>query len=350
MSKRHLYRSGILAVLGCFTGMGLLVARAHADHGSYRHVNEHLIPVTQLLDIYECTRCHRLHAPNRLIGPSLWKLGERRDPAAIRASILTPNAIVTPGYPSGLMQQRLQEVGFYDDIARQPALLDRLVAYLSGTSTPPLTPDGTALWPAPSLDAMTHLSAGAVFQPDGQRVETPAFAIDTKPVTKDQFAAFITDGGYHIKRHWDRSGWAIVVKRRDRVQPLGWETSRDASSPQPVVGVTWYEADAYCRWRGKTLPTAAQWQRACRNRSSWLGTTSEPVAPWEWTAEAQWKGSQDTEKAYPERCAAQIQSYRALDGPQTGFRCAVKVDPTHAAAPPALSTEQETTRPSAKAP
>ena len=85
-----------------------------------------LQPVTALLEIYECTRCHRLQTPHRLIGPSLWKIGERADAAAIRESILTPDAVVAPGYPAGLMQTRLQELGFYDDIAHQPAILERL--------------------------------------------------------------------------------------------------------------------------------------------------------------------------------------------------------------------------------
>jgi hypothetical protein len=91
-----------------------------------------LQPVTALLEIYECTRCHRLQTSHRLSGPSLWKIGEHADAAAVRESILTPDAVVAPGYPAGLMQTRLQELGFYDDIARQPAILERLVAYLVG--------------------------------------------------------------------------------------------------------------------------------------------------------------------------------------------------------------------------
>jgi Sulfatase-modifying factor enzyme 1 len=206
--------------------------------------------------------------------------------------------------------------------------------------------------PAPdrTLEGMTHLAAGAIVQPDGQRVATPAFAIDTRPVSKAQFAAFMADGGYQTKRYWDRGGWAVVVKRRHRVQPLGWHADRDASSSQPVVGVNWYEADAYCRWRSKTLPSTAQWQRACRAIPAWLGTTSHPVAPWEWTAEALWKGSQEAHQAHPDRCAAQVQSHPALDGPQTGFRCATVAAPAPPAASPARAAGPQTPRPAAPAP
>jgi hypothetical protein len=269
-----------------------------------------------------------LTTPHRLVGPSLWKIGERVDAATIRASILTPDAVVAPGYPSGLMQQRLQDVGFYTDLERYPKMLDRIVAYLSGSA---VTQSATAAmtW---SQDTMLALAAGAVVWPDGQRFEVAAFHIDTHPVTKTQFAAFIANGGYTTKRYWDRIGWSSFVRRRKRIQPLNWQAGRDRTSAAPVVGVTWYEADAYCRWVGKTLPTALEWERACLDVPAWLGADGLANPPWEWTAEAIWKGGEEASGDRRTRCAVRVTSHRALDGRQTGFRCRAVSNPAVPAA------------------
>ena len=266
--------------------------------------------VSQLLESYECTRCHRLHTPHRLIGPSLWKIGERADAAFIRASILTPDAVVKPGYPAGLMRTRLQELGFYEDIKRQPKILDRIVAYLSGRGQSEQTPDLPA-----SAAGMIRVEAGKEPLPDGQQVEVAAFMIDTAPVSTSAYGAFIAAGGYHTKRYWDRSGWAVVVRRRNRSGPLHWD-AQQRTAAQPVVGVSWYEADAYCRWVGKALPSEAQWQHACQTADGWDRSEAQHGAFWEWTEDVVWKGgaSQNT-------CRVRAPSYPALDGQHTGFRC-----------------------------
>lgn len=271
--------------------------------------------VTQLLDNYECTRCHRLHTPNRLIGPSLWKIGERADAAFIRASILTPDAMVKPGYPGGLMRARLQELGFYEDIKRQPEILERIVAYLSGQAQPEETPELPA-----STAGMIRVAVGEERLSTGQPVEVAAFVIDATPVSTEQYSAFIAAGGYHTKRYWDRSGWAVVVRRRKRSSPLHWEAQQRAAS-QPVVGVSWYEADAYCRWSGKALPSEAQWQHACRTVADWDGSGAPSGILWEWTEDAVWRGGTARPGEPPNACRARVPSYPALDSPHTGFRC-----------------------------
>src|SRR4029453_5702783 len=153
-------------------------------------------------EIYECTTCHRLTTPHRLIGPSLWRIGERADAAYIRTSILEPDAVVAPGYPAGLMRTRLQELGFYVDIARQPAILERLVAYLTGAEAPRVAVPAREL-PA---EGMVRLPAGGGGLPNGQEVEVPAFTIDGAPITTVQYAEFIAAGGYTTKRYWEREG------------------------------------------------------------------------------------------------------------------------------------------------
>jgi formylglycine-generating enzyme required for sulfatase activity len=269
--------------------------------------------VARLLEIYECTTCHRLTTPHRLIGPSLWKIGERADAAYIRTSILEPDAWVAPGYPAGLMRTRLQELGFYADIARQPAILERLVAFLAGAETPAAAVTDREA----AMEGMIQLPLGSGRLPNGQAVEVPAFTIDRAPITTAQYAAFIAAGGYATKRYWEREGWAVVVQRRKRTRPTDWEAQQRQAADHAVVGVTWYEADAYCRWLGKALPTAVQWERACQEVPEWYG----PESHWEWTAEALWQGGVEPAVPAQKRCATRVQSYPALEGQHTGFRC-----------------------------
>lgn len=301
-------RAFILTGLLIVAGYGGLidVNTANAHHDAHPMPGDDATPIQQLFEVYECARCHRLTTPHRLIGPSLWKLGERREVVSIRASIVTPDAFVMPGYPAGLMRQRLEEIGFYNDIKRQPAILDRIVAYLAGAATD-------------SIEA----SASGASSPDATDAgrEMSAFRTDAAPVTKTAFAAFIAAGGYGAKRFWDRTGWAIVIRRRKRTQPLGWRPERDANSDQPVVGVTWYEADAYCRWAGKSLPSEKQWEDACQAMPEWSDAASSAGLRWEWTAEGVWRGGEDTGSDRKSRCLTRAPSHPALDGRHTGFRC-----------------------------
>ncbi len=206
------------------------------------------------------------------------------------------------------MKKRLQEVGFYSDIERNPAILDRIVAYLTETREVSPTVD--------AVPASANIESFVVPPSD-----SPALAIDTVAVTKMQFAAFMADGGYSTKRHWDRTGWAVAVRRRHRKQPVGWNATRDATSTEPLVGVNWYEADAYCRWAGKTLPTVQEWERACVDLPTWSDAPPQSKLQWEWTADTIWKAAPASADDSRDHCTTRVTSHRALDGHRTGFRC-----------------------------
>lgn len=227
------------------------------------------------------------------------------------------------------MRARLQELGFYADITRQPAILERLVAYLAGRDVPL-----AAVAPRPQISGMVLVPTGAGRLPNGQRAGAPVFRIDATPVSVAQYDAFIAVGAYTTKRYWDRAGWAVVVRRLQRSHPRDWQAQQPLSQ-QPVVGVSWYEADAYCRWAGKALPREDQWERACRAGAGWSSPSLSPGMFWEWTEEAVWKGEWDN--TAQTRCAARVSSYPALDSPRTGFRCLVKDEvpaPQHSSALP----------------
>ncbi len=99
--------------------------------------------------------------------------------------------------------------------------------------------------------------------------EVAPFAISRYPVTNSDYAAFVAADGYTNPTWWTDEGWRLRQKEH-WTEPRHWG-SRDWNRPDcPVVGVSWYEALAYCAWLGQqtgqtiSLPTEQQWQRAAQ--------------------------------------------------------------------------------------
>jgi ergothioneine biosynthesis protein EgtB len=84
---------------------------------------------------------------------------------------------------------------------------------------------------------------------------------------------FLEAGGYREPRHWLSEGWATVLAQGWE-RPLYWEKAegrwwnmtlsgfRPVEENEPVCHVSYFEADAYARWRGKRLPTEGEWEIA----------------------------------------------------------------------------------------
>lgn len=99
--------------------------------------------------------------------------------------------------------------------------------------------------------------------------EVTPFAMSRFPVTNEDYGHFIAAAGYSTRTWWCDQGWAIKEKRQ-WTEPHHWQSRTWNQPDYPVVGVSWYEAMAYCRWlstmtgQSITLPTEQQWQRAAQ--------------------------------------------------------------------------------------
>lgn len=116
------------------------------------------------------------------------------------------------------------------------------------------------------------------------RVNVVGFAIGKFPVTNEEFSRFIEAGGYDAEKHWTKMGWRARSARPNST-PAYWNDPAFNKPRQPVVGITWYEAFAFCNWLTDEardgsvavvfrLASETEWEYAAR------GAESKRNFPW----------------------------------------------------------------------
>jgi formylglycine-generating enzyme required for sulfatase activity len=98
-------------------------------------------------------------------------------------------------------------------------------------------------------------------------VHVDAFEIDKYLVTNADYGKFMAAGGYDTRAYWSADGWESRTARH-WTAPGFWGKDGYRSGPGwptfPVLGVSYYEAEAYAAFVGKRLPTEAEWEKAAR--------------------------------------------------------------------------------------
>ena len=123
-------------------------------------------------------------------------------------------------------------------------------------------------------------------------VQLERFEIDSAPVSAGNFARFVEAGGYDQARYWpqDAGDWRA---RQPHAHPSRWRRApggdwqvrwfdqwQALDEHAPAMHVNAFEAQAYCLWAGRRLPSAAQWEHAARTLSGFHWGHSV----WEWTS------------------------------------------------------------------
>jgi iron(II)-dependent oxidoreductase len=110
-------------------------------------------------------------------------------------------------------------------------------------------------------------------------VSVAPFSIARECVTQDAFAAFVDDDGYTRSDLWSAQGWAWRLAS-EASHPVYWRKEgarwharhfdawRPLDAGAAMIHISWYEAQAYCTWAGRRLPTEAEWEYSASSTPS----------------------------------------------------------------------------------
>lgn len=160
-------------------------------------------------------------------------------------------------------------------------------------AAPPAGPAGELALPAQAW-RLGSAAGGFAFDNElaAHEVRVDAIRIDAAPLRWDRFLPFLEAGGYEDNRWWSEAGQAWLARQPQR-HPLylrpgsaGWQQQRGGrwqplQRQQAAVHLSAHEAEAWCRWAGRRLPTEAEWECAALTLPGFAWGCA-----WEWTASA----------------------------------------------------------------
>ena len=123
-------------------------------------------------------------------------------------------------------------------------------------------------------------------------VEVKPFKIARAAVTNSEFAEFADAGGYERGEFWSYGG-RTWLKKSGAKQPVYWrqdgknwqrrhfDTWLPLEENRPVIHINWYEAEAFCKWAGRRLPTETEWELAASSEpASGVQKAGKRLYPW----------------------------------------------------------------------
>jgi gamma-glutamyl hercynylcysteine S-oxide synthase len=137
-----------------------------------------------------------------------------------------------------------------------------------------------------SVDEVVEEDGRCYLSPRGiKQVNVEPYYLDRDCITNADFARFVQAGGYTQPQLWPKDILPFVLQFVDRTGDTGpafWAHGKPPAGllEHPVVGVCWYEANAYATWAGKRLPTSGEWQRAGTWPQCRAGGAAEQRYPW----------------------------------------------------------------------